>query len=100
MTGSARMRSGAALIALGVALTLPLPAMAKPQATAGKHRVDTPLRFDPPAAGPAQSSNVGYDACIDQPSPEGAPCDCQALMGASSTAKPKAHAAAQPRRHR
>jgi hypothetical protein len=49
----------------------------------------TPLRFDPPAAGPAQRGNAGYDACIDQPSPDGASIDCQALATAAPTHPPK-----------
>ena len=64
------------------------PAAARPQA-APKPRAEAPLRFDPPAAGPAQRANPGYDACIDQPSPDGAAIDCQALLRPAGTARPR-----------
>ena len=45
-------------------------------------RAIEPLVFDPPAAGPASpsSGNPAYDACIDQPSFDGAVIECQLLL--------------------
>lgn len=84
--------------ALGVfclAATLAMQAGARPQqaAAAPKHRNDAPLRFDPPAAGPAQRDRASYEACIEQPSPDGAAFDCQALLRPAATArlKPRPH---------
>lgn len=79
----------AAVAALCLAALLTPPASARPQAPAPKPRAEAPLRFDPPAAGPAQRANPGYDACIDQPSPDGAAIDCQALLRPASAAKPR-----------
>lgn len=79
----------AALAALCLAALLTPPTLARPQPAAPKPRSDAPLRFDPPAAGPVQRGNAGYEACIDQPSPDGAAIDCQALLRPASAAKPR-----------
>ena len=86
----------AVFTALWVASSLPVQASETPtaapraasDATAStpKRRVDKPLRFDPPAAGPART-HADYEACIDQPSPDGAACDCSALL--PQPAKPR-----------
>ena len=76
-----RLRAVALLICLGGALQL--------SAAAPKPRKQAPLRFDPPAAGPAQRNSAGYDACIDNPSPDGLGIDCQALLHQTPTAKAK-----------
>ncbi|HEY8876173.1 MAG TPA: hypothetical protein VIN03_01335 [Roseateles sp.] len=87
---SARLRVALAVFCL---CAVPLLAAAKPPTAAAKPQTDTkPLRFDPPAAGPTTPGNAGYDACVDQPSPDGAAIDCQALR-TPPAAKPK------PRRH-
>lgn len=46
------------------------------------HPAAEPLYFDPPAAGPSSpsSGNPAYDACIDQPSFDGAVIECQLLL--------------------
>jgi len=98
MAGFAYPRPYAALALVCACAMLPLTTAAKPQAATSKHRNDAPLHFDPPAAGPAQAGNAahpGYDACIEQPSPDGAAIDCQALA-----AQAPAKAKAQPKRHR
>ncbi len=59
-------------------------------AAALQARSSEPLRFDAPAAGLAASSTSGnpaYDACIDQPSFDGALIDCQLLL--QKPAKPR-----------
>ena len=48
-------------------------------ASAPKRRIDKPLRFDPPAAGP-MPANADYEACIGQPSLDGAAFDCSMLL--------------------
>jgi hypothetical protein len=68
---------------------LPWSATAKPPPASKAHADSKPLRFDPPAAGPVQAGSAGYDACIDQPSPDGAAIDCQALQRPAAAAKPK-----------
>ncbi len=65
---------------------LPRPAASSPQESAPKRRAAEPLRFDPPAAGPAHPS--AYQACIDAPSPDGLAIDCQALLKPPAAAKP------------
>ncbi|NCT82397.1 MAG: hypothetical protein GXC94_04590 [Comamonadaceae bacterium] len=80
-------------VAILLLCAAPLLAAAKPHATAHKPLNDAkPLRFAAPAAGPAQPGR-SYDACIDQPSPDGAAIDCQALQRPVQTAK------AKPRQH-
>lgn len=79
----------AALVAAVVTGSLSLPAQAaepgkshratQPAARHGTQARQTPLRYDPPAAGPA-ASDAAYDACIDHPSPDGLTMDCQALQ--------------------
>ncbi len=73
MSGSVtcRLRAAVLLVCIGTALQLSL--------AAPKPHKQAPLRFDLPAAGITQASNPGYDACIDNPSPDGLPIDCQAL---------------------
>lgn len=100
MAGFDNPRRCAVLLVICACTTLPLLAHAKPRAASSKHRSDAPLHFDPPAAGHAPMANPGYDACIGQPSPDGAAIDCQALASGSTSARPKPHAQAQPRRHR
>ena len=79
-----------AIAALCIATALPLPAFAKPHAAAAKSRGDAPLRFDPPAAGSQQqTSHAAYEACIEHPSPEGAPCNCEHLLQSQPAAKAK-----------
>lgn len=82
MSGFATSRLRAAALLLGLVAMLQL-AVAAPKA----HK-QAPLRFDPPAAGPAQRANAGYDACIDNPTPDGLVIDCQALRSPAA-AKPK-----------
>lgn len=89
MTGFLDKSWHAAVAALCLAALLAPPAAARPQAAPPKPRAQAPLRFDPPAAGPAQRANPGYDACIDQPSPDGAAIDCQALLRPAGTARPR-----------
>lgn len=62
-----------------VAHQVPHPAAPDAAASAPKRRVDKPLRFDPPAAGPAPA-NADYEACVGQPSPDGASFDCSLLL--------------------
>ncbi|MDR7267984.1 hypothetical protein J2X20_000613 [Pelomonas saccharophila] len=89
MAGFTTARLCVALILVCVCAA-PSLAAAKPQAMGAKARNDSkPLRFDPPAAGPTQPGNAGYDACVDQPSPDGATIDCQALQRTAVAAKPK-----------
>jgi hypothetical protein len=88
MPGFTTARLCGALAILCLAL-LPMPAAAKPSPAAKPPSDSKPLRFDPPAAGPAQPTSAGYDACIDQPSPDGAAIDCQALQRPAAAAKPK-----------
>lgn len=79
----------AAIAALCIAVALPLPALARPHAAAAK---TAPLHFDPPAAGPRQQTgNTAYEACIENPSPEGSPCNCDHLLQAQPAAKVKRH---------
>ncbi|CAM3638245.1 hypothetical protein [Roseateles saccharophilus] len=82
---TSRLRAAALLLGLG--------AMLQPAVAAPKAHKQAPLRFDPPAAGPAQRANAGYEACIDNPTPDGLVIDCQALRTPAAAAKPK------PRRH-
>ena len=91
MAGFANPRLYAAAAVLWWSAALPLLADARPQGAADttKHRHDAPLRFEPPAAGPAQQGDANYAACIDQPSPDGATSDCHALLRAAPAAKPK-----------
>ena len=59
-------------------------------AAALQPRSSEPLRFDAPAAGLAASSTSGnpaYDACIDQPSFDGAVIECPLLL--QKPAKPR-----------
>lgn len=70
--------------------TLPRYAAGEPPALAAalQHPSSEPLRFDPPAAGPTSTSdNPAYEACIGQPSFDGAPIDCQLLL--QKPAKPR-----------
>ena len=94
MTGFLDKSWHAAVAALCLVALLAPPAAARPQA-APKPRAEAPLRFDPPAAGLPPQGNAGYEACIDQPSPDGAAIDCQALLHAAPVAKPRA----KPRPH-
>lgn len=73
------------------ALLLGLGALLQPAVAAPKAHKQAPLRFDPPAAGPAQRGNGGYEACIDNPSPDGLAIDCQALRHPAANAKTKPH---------
>ncbi|MBV8036752.1 hypothetical protein [Roseateles sp.] len=88
MAGLAKPRLRAVLIVLCVC-AMPLLAAARPQAAPPKHRNDAPLRFDPPAAGPLQRASTDYGACVDNPSPDGAAIDCQALVRTSTAPRPK-----------
>jgi|GEM_PF-6650903 len=86
MAGFTHPRLRVAIVLLCAA---PLLAAAKPHVAAHKPLNDgKPLRFASPAAGPAQPGS-GYDACIDQPSPDGAAIDCQALQRPVQTARAK-----------
>jgi hypothetical protein len=78
---TSRRCAAAALLCLGALLQ---PAIAAPKANK-----QTPLRFDPPAAGPAQRGNADYDACIDNPTPDGLVIDCQALLRPATKTKPR-----------
>jgi hypothetical protein len=89
LASSRRPATLAMLMALWAGLALPAQAGERLLATASttasaaasmpRHRTDTPLRFDPPAAGPAHP-RADYEACIDHPSPDGLACDCSALL--------------------
>jgi hypothetical protein len=102
-----RQIASAALALLGVynlthpahAGGLPRPASAAMQempASAAKRRNETPLRFDPPAAGPRQHTRAEYEDCIEHPSLDGLATDCSALLP-DTPAKPAT--AAKPIKH-
>jgi hypothetical protein len=61
-------------------------------------RVDnTPLRFDPPAAGPRGPTRAEYEFCIEHPSLDGLYTDCSALL---PDIPPKPATAAKPAKPR
>lgn len=47
---------------------------------AKRHDITTPLRFDPPAAGPKRPTRADYEYCIEHPSFDGLATDCSALL--------------------
>jgi len=75
----------------------PRPAAAASAASTPKHANNTPLRFDPPAAGPRGPSRADYEYCIEHPSPDGLYTDCSALL---PDIPPKPTAAAKPAKPR
>ncbi|MFG6486031.1 hypothetical protein ACG04R_05055 [Roseateles sp. BYS78W] len=61
----------------------PRPAAAASAASATgmpKRADNTPLHFDPPAAGPHGPTRADYEYCIEHPSPDGLYTDCSALL--------------------
>jgi hypothetical protein len=64
-------------------------------ANATKKLNDTPLRFDPPAAGPHRPTRAEYVDCISHPSPDGLYTDCSALL--PDDVPPRPAPAAKPR---
>jgi hypothetical protein len=55
------------------------PKLARP-VNATRKLNDTPLRFDPPSAGPHGPTRAAYEYCIEHPSPDGLYTDCSALL--------------------
>jgi len=94
-----RMSGVAACAAVGIcAFALPAsveaqvrPAPAASAASAPKHIDNTPLRFDPPAAGRRGPTRAEYVRCIERPSPDGLYTDCSDLLpdDPPKTAKPR-----------
>ena len=75
----------------------PRPAAAASAASAPKHINNTPLRFEPPAAGPHGPTRADYEYCIEHPSLDGLHTDCSALL---PDIPPKPAAAAKPAKPR
>lgn len=104
-----RLTACAAFVALGISLatssafagTTPraasaasAPGAALPAKAATK--VDqSPLRFDPPAAGPRRPTRAEYVDCIAHPSLDGLYTDCSALLPDDTPPRPAT--AAKPR---
>lgn len=66
-------------------------------ASAPKRADNTPLRFEPPAAGPRGPTRAEYEYCIEHPSLDGLHTDCSALL---PDIPPKPAAAAKPAKPR
>ena len=66
-------------------------------ASAAKRVDNTPLRFDPPAAGPRGPTRADYEYCIEHPSLDGLHTDCSALLPETP---PKPTPAAKPAKPR
>jgi len=73
------------------------PAAAASAASATKRLDNTPLRFEPPAAGPRGPTRAEYEYCIEHPSLDGLHTDCSALL---PDIPPKPVAAAKPAKTR
>lgn len=73
------------------------PAAAASAASAPKRVDNTPLRFEPPAAGPHAPTRAEYEYCIEHPSLDGLHTDCSALL---PDIPPKPAAAAKPAKPR
>ena len=75
----------------------PRPAAAASAASTPKRINDTPLRFEPPAAGPRGPTRADYEYCIEHPSLDGLYTDCSALL---PDIPPKPATAAKPAKPR
>jgi len=90
MMSATPIRAAVAAICIA-ALSLPLPAFAKSQGTAGmKRRQPTPLRSTS-AATRQQQADAAYKACIDLPSPDGTPYGCEQWLRVQPAAKTGRH---------